>query len=572
MIDLASSAPEPTLVVPGLRLGSQVDRRLTSGDDERSMSARFRWDWCAISLFIAVGLLVIATFGQYGVTWDEDAINWYGFFALDYYLSWFHDRRALDFLDLINYGAAFDMTAAALNLVSPFGTYETRHLLNGFVGLVGLVGVWKLAREVAGPRAGFIAALLLCLTPNYYGQMFNNPKDIPFAVGVVWSLYLMLRLLPALPRPRLRDIALLGLAMGLTMGVRVGGLMLLGYAGLMLLLSAVWRGVEAHAWGRFFAEGWISFWRVLVPAAIIAYAVMLLFWPWAQQAPLTHPFEALATFSHQIFPYPTLFDGRYIPAPELPWTYLPVYILIVLPELVLLLLAAAPVIAWASLRRAPIERPRALASFMLGFAIVFPVGYAIAIHAVLFDGMRHFIFVLPPIAAVAALAADWALDRISTWPWRRVAYGALGLYGAYHVGVMALLHPDEYVYYNLFVGGVHGARGLYKLDYWANSYAEAVQGLAEYLRGEYGADFMDHDFTVAVCGPPASADYYFPGNFIYTADRDEAEFFIAFTKDNCDKAVPGKVVYRVERLDTLLSVVIDRRGILAATPRLAGGR
>jgi hypothetical protein len=134
-----------------------------------------------------------------------------------------------------------------------------------------------------------------------------------------------------------------------------------------------------------------------------------------------------------------------------------------------------------------------------------------------------------------------------------------------------MLHPDEYVYYNMFVGGVRGARGLFKLDYWANSYAEAVQGLEDYLRDEYGPDFMDHDFTVAVCGPPGSAGYYFPKNFIYTPDRDEAQFFIAFTKDNCDKAVPGRVIYRVERMGTLLSLVVDRREILARPPRRAGG-
>jgi hypothetical protein len=535
---------------------------------------RFRWDQAALALFGVVALLVVATFNQYGVTWDEDAINWYGVYALQYYLSHFQDLRALSFLDLTNYGAAFDMTAAALNLISPFGTYETRHLLNGLVGVLGLVGVWKLGREIAGPRAGFIAALFLCLTPNYYGQMFNNPKDVPFAVGMTWSLYLMVRLLPALPRPRLRDVAKLGLAVGLAMGVRVGGLMLFGYIGLLLLLSAAWRGAEARSWRRFIAEGWMTLWRVLLPAAVVAYPIMLFFWPWAQAAPFTNPLVALAAFSHQVFPWATLFAGDYIPAAKLPWTYLPTYILIVLPELVLLLLAAAPVLAWVAFRRMPWphERARTIACFMLGFAIVFPVGYAIAIHAILFDGMRHFIFVLPPIACVAALVADDALDRLARLRWRRFAYGALALYGVYHVGVMAKLHPDEYVYYNLAVGGVHGARGDFKLDYWANSYAEAVQGLEDYLRAEYGADFMDHDFTVAVCGPPASAGYYFPSNFIYTPDRDEAEFFIAFTKDNCDEAVPGKVIYRVERMDTLLSLVIDRREILTRATRVAGGK
>jgi hypothetical protein len=129
------------------------------------------WDRLAFGLFVVAAAAVIVTFSDYGVTWDEDVHNWYGIFVLDYYLSVFTDVRAFSWGDLYNYGAAFDLAAAILNHLSPFGTYETRHLLNGLVGVIGLIGVWKLGRALAGPRAGFIAALFLLLTPNYYGQM-----------------------------------------------------------------------------------------------------------------------------------------------------------------------------------------------------------------------------------------------------------------------------------------------------------------------------------------------------------------------------------------------------------------
>ena len=525
------------------------------------------WDRLALWLLIAAATLVLVTFSDYGVTWDEDVHNWYGVFVLDYYTSFFTDLRSLHWGDLYNYGAAFDLTAAVLNQISPFGTYETRHLLNGLVGVVGLVGVWKLGRTLAGPRAGFIAALFLLLIPNYYGQMFNNPKDVPFAVGMVWALYYLMRIVPELPRPRWSLLTKLGLATGLALGVRVGGLLLFGYLGLALLLFVLWRGAETRRLGAVVGLSWTSFWRVLLPVVVVAYPVMLLFWPWAQQAPFANPLATLAYFSHEIFPFRTLFAGRYFPATDLPWAYLPTYIALALPELVLVLLALAPVAAIlvARQRGRRLGRTRSLRLLILAFAIVFPVAYAVAIKAVLFDGMRHFIFVLPLIAALAAVVADAALERLQRFPFKGYAYGALALYGVAHVGIMASLHPDEYVYYNGFIGGVEGAAGLFKLDYWANSYAEAVGGLEDHLRAEYGADFMNHDFTVAVCGPPVSAAYYFPSNFIFTDDREGAEFFIAFTKDDCEKTVAGTVIYRVERLGTLLSEVIDRRPVRAVT-------
>ena len=549
------------MAVSRLGIGPNPGRLLAS----RRPAAEAWWDRLSGLVLLGAAGVVLATFTQYGVTWDEDGHNWYGVLALDYYLSLFSDGRALHWLDFVNYGAVFDMLAAALNRVSPLGVYETRHLLNALFGLVGLAGCWKLGRAMGGSRAAFFALVFLLLTPNYYGQMFNNPKDIPFAVGGIWASYYIVRILPTLPRPPLRLLVKLGLAIGLAMGVRVGGLLFLCYLGLVLAVWGLWQTIAVRRPLAVATIGWTCLWRVFLPPALIAVAIMLLFWPWAQQDPLQNPLRALAFFSHQTFPFRTLFDGRFVPAWDLPWTYLPTYIALALPELVLVLLAAAPIVALVGLARSGRELPRekVLGLFLLGFTIIFPVAYAVAIKAVLFDGMRHFLFVLPTIAVAAALVADRALGRLAEFPYRRPIYAALALYGIGHVAVMAMLHPDQYVYYNAFVGGVDGAQRKFKLDYWANSYAEAVRGLEGYLRAEYGAGFEEREFTVAVCGPPASARYYFPDNFRLTHKQDNAEFYIAFTKDNCDRALPGRPVYRVERMGVLLSVVLDRRDIVA---------
>ena len=529
------------------------------------------WDLATLLLVLGTIGLVIGTFHDYGVTWDEDVHNWYGVFVMDYYLSWFKDNRSLHWLNLYNYGAAFDMTAAFINKVSPFGTYETRHLLNGMVGVVGIVGAWKLGRFMAGPRAGFLSALLLLTIPNNYGQMFNNPKDIPFAVAGIWSLYYMARIVPVVPRPSWSLIVKLGIVIGLSLGVRVGGLLFFCYMGLLGVVYCTWRLAETRSPGRALGELVVGSLRVLVPMMLVAYAVMLVFWPWAQQAPIEHPLTALAFFSHETFPFDTLFAGQYFPATDLPWEYLPTHVVLALPELTLLLAAVAIPAALVEQfgRRGGPDRTRSLQYGVIAFAVLFPIAYAVYIKAVLFDGMRHFIFVLPPIAVAAALVCDRIVDRLKSFRWRHTLTAMLALYGLGHVAIMIELHPDQYVYYNGLVGGVDGAQDLFKTDYWGNSYAEAVKGLTNYLETEYGAEFEDHDFTVAVCGPPISADYFFPDNFVFTDDRDKADFFIAFTKDNCNNALPGKEVFRVERLGALLSIVLDRREIVQAAQKAA---
>src|SRR5437762_6293435 len=237
------------------------------------------WNTLAAGLLLGAAILIGLTFADYGVTWDEDVHNWYGYFALDYYLSLFTDQRALNWLNLFNYGAAFDMIAAALNKSSPLGVYETRHLLNGFVGLIGLLGCWKLGRVLGGARVWFIALLFLLLTPNYYGQMFNNPKDIPFAVGGVWAIYYMVRILPSLPRPPWRLLVKMGLAIGLALGVRVGGLLFLCYLGLLLGLSAAWQGMAVRRLSLVITAGLTSLWRGVFPGGGGGLTGLMGFWP-----------------------------------------------------------------------------------------------------------------------------------------------------------------------------------------------------------------------------------------------------------------------------------------------------
>ncbi len=556
---MTSSAPE-------------LPSRAREGSPAAALWRGLDYDRLALALLLAALALALATFRDYGVTWDEDVHFAYGYQVVSYYASLFHDRSAQSWMPLAYYGAAFDAATALLAPISPLGPYETRHLLNVLVGLLGVAGCWKLGRALAGPRAGFWAALLLLLMPNYYGHMFNNPKDIPFATATVWGLYYIVRLLPELPRPPLGLTLRLGLAIGLGLGVRVGALLLLCYLALAIALLLAWRAFEQRRPALLWAEGRLLLLRIALPVLAVAYPIMLICWPWAQLDPIGNPLRALAEFSQHPFPYPTLFEGRYYPAPKLPLDYLPVHVLLKLPELVLALLLCGTMLALARLRAwRELAPSRLIGLGLVVFAALFPVLYAVAIHAVLFDGMRHFLFVLPPIACVGGVA----LDAVARWfdggdatP-RRLTAGALGLYLAFHVGLMVRLHPDQYVYYNALVGGVPGAAGRFKLDYWANSYDEAVHGLVRYLKQRDGGRFAATTYHVAVCGPPGSATYYFPKNLVYESDWRRADFYIAFTKDNCNRSVPGREIYRVERIGTLLSAVLDlRHPQITAAPQI----
>ena len=143
------------------------------------------------------------TFRDYGVTWDEPGLRTYGRMLVDWYASGFTDGRAFEFANLRYYGGAFDIVATLLEPLAPFDPYAARHLLGGLIGVAGLLLTWRLARQLGGPRAGLIALGLLATLPGWWGHMFFNSKDVPFAVGMLAAVAAWIRILDEWPRPRL---------------------------------------------------------------------------------------------------------------------------------------------------------------------------------------------------------------------------------------------------------------------------------------------------------------------------------------------------------------------------------
>ena len=142
------------------------------------------FDRLAVAILAAAVCVIALTFRDYSISTDEEVQNTYGRLLLDFYLSGLSDTRAFSYSNLYLYGGLFDLIAAAIAPFSPLPDFETRHLLCATFGVLGIIATWRLARLLAGPRAGLLAVVLLVLCPAYYGAMFNNTKDIPFAAAI----------------------------------------------------------------------------------------------------------------------------------------------------------------------------------------------------------------------------------------------------------------------------------------------------------------------------------------------------------------------------------------------------
>jgi hypothetical protein len=179
-----------------------------------------------------------------------------------------------------------------------------------------------------------------------------------------------------------------------------------------------------------------------------------------------------------------------------------------------------------------------------------------------FNGLRQFLFVVPPLAVLAGIGFDAALRRLNGLALTAAGGAAIGLWLLWSGSQLVRLHPYEYVYFNSLVGGLPGAYQRYDTDYWVNVMHEAVADLEQLLDQERHPRGTE-PYHVAVCGErlPFEKEAAAHARLKWARDDDAADFFIAPTHMNCDAAVDGKIIVTITRLGVPIGVVKDRRSV-----------
>lgn len=525
----------------------------------RAWRSAVLWRVASIGLFAVIAAWIVLSFRDYGISNDEPVQHTYGQLLLAWYASGFTDDRAFHYINLYLYGGLFDLIAAGLQPYVPLPLYEWRHLLSASFGLVGLIGVWRLAKLLGGEKAGILAVLMLAFTGMYGGAMFTHTKDVPFAAAMAWSLYFITAWVVQLPAaPSWRAALGLGVSIGCALGLRVGGVFAVFY--LVLTIAAatlVFRDIRLPL-------------RVLprlVAAAAVSFVITALAWPWSMLPP-TNLFVAMGAFNNFTFDLSTLFNGKLLPIGQVPPTYMSEYLLIKLPEITLLGLVAALAMAVISgVRIALAHRaaqatqlhPRRLIGYLpLLLAVFVPIVFTLTDDPPLYNGIRHFLFVLPPVTVLAALGLQAAWRHL----WRRSRVLGLGFATAalaivtFNATTFLRLHPYEYVAYNQLVGGTEGAWGRFEGDYWSTSLREAALALRHGVEQE-GQPPGRH-YKVAVCAEDVQVSTYLGPNFDMVDDWDQADFFFAARNVGCDDAA-GLTYATVSRMGVPIAMAVDMR-------------
>jgi hypothetical protein len=514
------------------------------------------------ALFAALTVFILLSFREYAVSNDEEVQHVYGQLLLKFYSSGFADHSAFAYKNLYLYGGFFDLVAATLEKLLPIWVWDIRHLLSAIFGLAGILAVYKITQKLAGERAALFAAALLTLTGAWSGAMFTHTKDVSFGACMTWALYYTTLISDKLDRiPRNLSIKL-GIAIGFALGLRIGGAFAVIYLLLLVFIASFIQAPSFKEKIHFYAKAFVG----LLPAGIVAFALMTLFWPWAIMG-ADHILIAAKSFSHFEFDMSTIANGQWFNIGDISRFYLFEYLLIRLPEVFLIGLLVSIIMLSRGLLRTSTQI-RAdfsgkLPEIALSITLLFPLLFVLYDRPALYNGVRHFTFIIPPLAIFAGIGLSNAYQLLKSYPRWKMIFTGICLLLAFNTSYLLFkLHPYQYIYYNHFAGkSIQQAAHQWEGDYWSSNLIESSQILTNYINTEEAreAKKSDEPYYVAVCAESFQGQVYLDKRFVVTRDWVRADFYISATTMNNDAMLHGKTIGVIERLGAKIAVVKDRR-------------
>ncbi len=524
------------------------------------------WKKIFWGLAIVFTILRVALSFDYGISSDERFYKNHGDLTYNYFTSLGKQDSVLRYNPdgvLINYGPIIDLFGTVTYKTFGLDDFQGRHLFIALFCSLLFIGCGLAAKEIGGWRAATIALIFITLSPRIFGEAMNNAKDLPFAAAYIYSIYQIYRFIKELPNPSWRTSILLAIGIGLAIAVRAGGLIIVPYT---LLFCGVEILFRPGLWKSVFSDIGLAFKNIgvkLLGAFGLGYIIGILFWPYALTKPLTQVFTALKSLTNSPVLIKTLFDGSIISSKDVPWYYVPKYISISTPIIILFGMIVG-IILIPYIKK--YFKPRHY--LLLAFAFIFPIAYVIYKDSYFYNGWRHTYFTFIPLAAFAALAFE-ALLRMFDKPAIQYSIGgivALGLLSP--IIFMVKNHPNEYTYYNEFVGGINGTLGKYEPDYFANAMPQALKWLNEHedLKSKPVTIVTNHGFQLTYYAQkisPSITAIYSPYRDRYEKDWDYAIFFQSFVDPDLLKngyfTPKGETLHTINADDIPLCVIMKRK-------------
>jgi hypothetical protein len=422
-------------------------------------------------LFFAAFLVVgLSIYRDFGLHWDSFSQTYIGEINYRYIAS--RDPALLTFKNRY-YGPAFEVFLYLITRGLPERElFFTRHLAIFLTFYLGVFSFYLLVKKIFGNwKVALLGSLFLILSPRIFADGFYNSKDIPFLSVFILAVYTLIRYLD---QKTFRNAAVHALICALLVALRLPGMLILGLTLGFLLLDILFQP-QSHLKKYWLLTG-------LMYIGLVS-GLVILFWPVLWHDPSGELVKAFQQMSN--FPWlggALLYRGQLLDAKNLPWHYIPVWILITTPLMYLFWLAVgvARQSFYFVFGAGKIISPEKRNFLLIAAWLLTPIAVVIVLHSTLYDGWRQLFFVYPALLLLGLYGVQVAFSlRLPQIP-GRIIQGAIlllllaGLFDPF--SFMVRNHPNENVYFNRLAGKtMRSVKAAYELDYWGLSYRQGLE-------------------------------------------------------------------------------------------------
>lgn len=485
----------------------------------------FRQQVVVGAFFIALFVIGLSIFKDYGVHWDEYYNQDFGHRWMNYVFA-VAKAQLLSvplpqfFLSDLIHGPVFAVFLVALT--DPYQLKDSRdvilmrHLIVFLLFYVSVIFFYLLCRRhFQNWRLGLLGCVFLVLSPRIFADAFYNCVDIAFLSFFIIGMF---TLVVMLDKRTISSALIHAFVCAILINIRLIGLFL-------SIVTVVFFCLEvkrAHLIKDRMADQ-----RVLTGHLISLSVLIVLFNPFLWAHPLTNFIRLVScTVNYKELSGGVHYLGGFFRHGALPWHYALVWIMVSTPLLYLFLFFAG---IFASLKlffrngTGSYLTKRNTAIFLVCFSLPLIIA-----TGKLFNGWRHIYFIYPLLLILAVIGFQYVWQNI-----RPVVRGVLivGLaFGSLDTALfMVRNHPYQNVYFNLLAGkNASEITNRFDLDYWGLSYRKALEYILKtdgeaiipvYFSSETPGNnnlkiLLPEERKRLVCVPVEKAKYFLANNMV----------------------------------------------------------
>ena len=413
-------------------------------------------------IYFTIGIIIVR---DYGIAFDENMQREIGQNRIDYIINFFLNIFSQSAntsnegvtIKWPEYGAFFEVFALWIEKL--FGFSDTRsqfflrHHLIFLTSFIGSIFFYLLViKRFSSWKMALLGTILLVTSPRIFASGFYNSKDIILMYFFIINIFFGIIFLE---KPNYKNAIIFSFVSALCIGIRVAGI-LVPFLILFLL------------WIKTLRKDYMS--KIIKPIIlfiILSFFFIVLLWPSLWESPIKNFIYSLISFKTYDHPLFNFYLGSYTHSTSVHWYYVPLWIGVTTPILILLLFAFGSCVSIFRIYRRFLKigekndlndlwrGPSELQDLIFIILIFIPIFFIIVFNSTLYSGWRHVYFIFPFIILLSLYGLNLILIKIKKLKLpsvRHLINLLITICIVYNFTWLIKNHPFQNSYFNLLAG------------------------------------------------------------------------------------------------------------------------